>query len=30
MDVSVAVIALIVFSPVMLLTALGIKLTSPG
>ena len=30
MDVSVATIALIVFSPVMLATAMGIKLTSPG
>lgn len=30
MDVSGAIVALILFSPVMLLTAIGIKLTSPG
>lgn len=30
MDVSGSIVALILFSPVMLITALGIKLTSPG
>lgn len=30
MDVSGAIVALILFSPIMLLTAIGIKLTSPG
>ena len=30
MDVTIALVALVVFSPIMLLTAMGIKLTSPG
>lgn len=30
MDIIIAVIALVVFSPIMLLTAMAIKLTSPG